>query len=166
LGGGRERKHKRRTRTRSDTYKNLPSRKRTPQETKDRSHTQTLQNKGMNETETIAQKSEYQSGKVGQRESRETEKRREIAGDGGGSGREQKRTTTAAGNPASVVGLVWSRMEATETLDIGLKRIRRSNCLHSYQCPPGDLLASLSQSLISAASDNECPSVSLDWVPA
>ncbi len=67
-GGVRERKHKRRTRTRSDTYKNLPSRKRTPQETKDRSHTQRFQNKGINETKTIAQKSEYQSGKMGQRE--------------------------------------------------------------------------------------------------
>ncbi len=65
-----ERKHKRRTRTRSDTLKNLPSRKRTPQETKDRSHTQRFENNDINETETetIAQKSEYQSGKMGQRE--------------------------------------------------------------------------------------------------
>ncbi len=33
--------------------------------------------------------------------SRETEKRREIAGDGGSSGREQKRTTTAAAKPTT-----------------------------------------------------------------
>jgi hypothetical protein len=67
-GGGRERKHKRRTITRSDAYENLPSRKRTPQETKDRSHTQRFQNEGINETKTIVQKSEYQRGEMGQRE--------------------------------------------------------------------------------------------------
>ncbi len=127
-GALRERKHKRRTRTRSDTYKNLPSRKRTPQETKDRSHTQRFQNKSINETETIAKKKvNTKAVKWDRGRSRETEKRREIAGDGGGgSGREQKRTTTAAAKAT----------RETETERENLKKLQKAKRKAQTKAPP------------------------------
>jgi len=120
-----KRKHKRRTRKRSDTYKNLPSRKRTPQETKDRSHTQRFQNKSINETETIAKKKvNIKAVKWDRERSRETEKRREIAGECGGSGREQKRTTTAA---AKATG---------ETERENLKKLQKAKSKAQTKAPP------------------------------